>query len=89
MSKQEELETEEYVSDEEVFTGEVVWFHIERGYGFIAWERDGRKQKDMFCHFSDIDIEGFKLLKGGQKVSFSIGVNNDGAPKAINVKVIG
>tara|TARA_Y100000310_G_C20583436_1_gene764152 strand:+ start:88 stop:357 length:270 start_codon:yes stop_codon:yes gene_type:complete len=89
MSKQEELETEAYVLNEESFTGEVVWFHIERGYGFIAWEKEGVKQKDMFCHFSDIDLEGFKLLKGGQKVSFSIGANNDGEPKAIDVKIIG
>lgn len=89
MSKQEELEVEAYVSSEEVFTGDVVWFHIERGYGFIAWEKEGRQQPDMFCHFSDIDIEGFKLLKGGQRVSFSIGTNNEGKPKAINVKVIG
>lgn len=89
MSKKEDLETKDNLSDKEIFNGEVVWFHIERGYGFIAWEKGGVKQKDMFCHFSDIDIKGFKLLKGGQKVSFSIGANNDGVPKAINVKVIG
>lgn len=89
MGKQEELDTEVYVSSEEAFIGEVVWFHIERGYGFITWEKDGVKQQDMFCHFSDIDIEGFKLLKGGQKVSFSIGTNNSGEPKATSVKIIG
>jgi len=77
------------MSNEEVYTGEVVWFHIERGYGFISWEKEGVKQDDMFCHFSDINLEGFKLLKGGQKVSFSVGANNDGAPKAVHVEIIG
>jgi len=76
------------MSNEEVYTGEVVWFHIERGYGFISWEKEGVKQDDMFCHFSDINLEGFKLLKGGQKVSFSVGANNDGLPKAVHVEII-
>lgn len=72
----------------EIFSGVVDWFNVERGYGFITWEKGGVKQTDMFCHFSDILVSGFKLLKEGQKVSFSIGVNNAGDPKATNVKVI-
>ena len=75
------------MTDLEVYTGEVIWF--QHGIGFISWEKDGVKQADMFCHFSDLTMVGFKLLKAGQKVSFSIGQNNAGKPKAINVTVIG
>jgi len=89
MSKQEEFDDEEYELKKEVYTGLVAWFHIKRGYGFIEWKKEGINQTDMFCHFSDIDLDGFKLLKGGQAVSFSIGTNHDGDPKAINVKIIG
>lgn len=74
--------------DPRVYEGEVVWFRVGYNYGFIAWEKDGVKQTDIFAHFSDIEMEGFKLLKSSQKVSFSIGLNNSGKPKAINIKVI-
>ncbi len=73
------------MSDEKYF-GEVIWF--KGGHGFIYWEKDGVKQKDMFVHYSDIVCEGFKILYKNQKVSFAIGKNNDGMPKAINVVVI-
>jgi CspA family cold shock protein len=69
---------------EEVFEGEVIWFDPKAGYGFIQWE----KEEDMFVHFSDVICEGFKTLKKGQKVRFSVGKNNTGKPKAIDVEVI-
>lgn len=71
-----------------VYSGEVVWFHVEYGYGFIAWSKNGIKQKDMFAHFSDVAIEGFKLLKAGQQVEFAIGTNNEGLPKATEIVII-
>jgi len=74
--------------EEKVYTGEVIWFNVEWGYGFLSWEKDGVKQSDMFAHFSDIVLEGFKLLKSGQKVTFTIGQNNDGKPKATDIKVL-
>lgn len=74
--------------DKTVYYGEVLWFNPARGFGFLAWEKDGAKQKDMFCHFSDVVCEGFKTLYKGQKVSFQIGTNNHGDPKAISVQVL-
>ena len=74
--------------EEEEYIGEVIWFRADWGYGFIHWVKDGVIQKDIFAHFSDINFEGFKLLKAGQKVSFSIGINHDNEKKAINIKVI-
>lgn len=74
---------------DEVFKGEVVWFDVKLGYGFIAWEKENIKQKDIFLHYSDIIAKGFKLVKAGQRVSFAIGKNKSGIDKAIEVSVIG
>jgi len=48
--------------------GEVKWFSNERGYGFLT--KEGSESEEFFVHFSSIDMEGFKTLKAGQKVSF-------------------
>ena len=50
------------------FEGTVKWFDPRKGYGFI--ERD--KGEDIFCHFSVINVDGYKTLKDGQKVSFEV-----------------
>lgn len=71
-----------------VYYGEVVWFDPKRGFGFLLWEKDGVQQKDLFVHFSDLQVEGFKTLYKAQKVSFSLGVNKHGDPKAINVTIL-
>jgi CspA family cold shock protein len=70
------------------FIGKVIWFNPKPGYGFIEWSDNGMKQKDMFVHFSDIICDGFKTIQKEQKVSFKIGKNHSGNPKAIEVKVI-
>ena len=70
------------------FIGEVLWFDPKRGYGFIGWEKDGVKQKDLFVHFSDVICEGIKTLHKEQKVSFGLGVNVRGVPKAVEVTVL-
>ena len=48
--------------------GTVKWFRNEKGYGFITGE-DGQ---DVFVHFSAIQMDGFKTLEEGQKVSFEV-----------------
>jgi CspA family cold shock protein len=52
----------------EKLEGVVKWFNDQKGFGFIKRE-DGA---DVFVHFSEIQGEGFKTLKEGDKVSFSI-----------------
>lgn len=52
----------------ERLTGTVKWFNPAKGYGFIG--RDGGE--DVFVHFSAIMMEGYKQLKEGQKVEFSV-----------------
>ena len=41
--------------------GTVKWFNNQKGYGFITAE-DG---KDVFVHFSGLNMEGFKTLEEG------------------------
>ena len=74
------------MSDSTVYEGSVIWFN-KVGIGFISWTKNGVQQKDMFVHYSDIDMDGFKMLKKGQSVTFKIGENHSGQPKAIEVKV--
>ncbi len=63
--------------------GTVKWFNNQKGYGFITAE-DG---KDVFVHFSGLNMEGFKTLEEGASVEFDI---TDGAkpPQAVNVEVV-
>lgn len=64
--------------------GTVKWFNAEKGFGFITGE-DGQ---DVFAHFSQINVEGFKTLEEGQKVSFDVTQGQKG-PQAENITVIG
>ena len=60
--------------------GTVKWFNGSKGYGFIA--HDGGK--DVFVHFSALQMEGYKTLNEGEKVEFSIEDSPKG-PQAVNV----
>ncbi len=62
--------------------GTVKWFNAEKGYGFIS--TDGGE--DVFVHFSAIQIDGYKTLNEGQRVSFDI-VEGDRGLQAENVTV--
>jgi CspA family cold shock protein len=53
----------------ERYIGTVKWFSAPKGYGFIGRD-DG--EEDVFVHFSAIQMEGYKRLKEGQAVEFSI-----------------
>ena len=72
------------MTESKVLTGKVVWFDSKRGIGFVARD-DG--QKDLFVHWTNIEMDGFKTLKAGQVVSFEIGANDRG-PQAVGIKVI-
>ena len=49
--------------------GTVKWFNDAKGFGFIEPEEGG---PDVFAHFSAIEMEGFRTLKQGSKVSFEL-----------------
>lgn len=58
-------------------TGIVKWFDTKKGFGFIRSD-DGQK---IFIHYTQIQKEGFKGLKRGQKVKFEI-FDSDRGPQA-------
>lgn len=49
--------------------GTVKWFNDAKGFGFITPDNSS---EDLFAHFSAIQMEGFKTLKEGQRVSFEL-----------------
>lgn len=64
-------------------TGIVKWFNETKGFGFIAPDNGSQ---DVFVHFKSIEIDGFKTLHEGQKVSFNVEKGAKG-PQAANVTV--
>ncbi|MDO5560403.1 MAG: cold-shock protein [Oscillospiraceae bacterium] len=64
--------------------GTVKWFNSEKGYGFISNDNGG---EDVFVHFSAINIDGFKTLNEGQKVTFDVVADPKDSKKhrAVNV----
>ena len=62
-------------------TGTVKWFNEAKGFGFIRSEA-----KDYFVYFKEIQGEGFKTLKEGEKVKF-VGMNSDKGWVAKNVTI--
>ena len=57
--------------------GTVKWFNADKGYGFIAV--DGGR--DVFVHFSAIQMDGYRSLEEGQRVEFEI-TQSDRGPQA-------
>ena len=50
-------------------TGMVKWFNDVKGFGFIEPEGGG---DDVFAHFSAVQMDGFRTLKQGSKVSYEV-----------------
>ena len=63
--------------------GTVKWFNNQKGYGFISDENG----KDIFVHYSGVNMEGFKSLNEGDNVEFDI-IEGEKGPQAINVTKI-
>jgi CspA family cold shock protein len=69
--------------DDVLATGTVKWFNNKKGYGFIN-EESGR---DIFVHFSSINMDGYKSLNEGEQVDFEVEESNRG-PEAKNVRKV-
>lgn len=64
--------------------GTVKWFNTQKGYGFIV-DSEG---KDVFVHYSQIQMDKFKTLNEDDIVNFELGAGKDGREQAINVQPI-
>jgi CspA family cold shock protein len=64
--------------------GKVKWFNALKGYGFI--EREGGP--DIFVHYKNIKMNGYKNLDEGDEVEFEIETTDKGT-NAINVRLVG
>ncbi len=61
-------------------TGKVKMFNKEKGYGFIKLE-DG---KDVFFHYSQLQMEGFKTVDDNAEVEFEL-IETDRGLQARNI----
>ncbi|MCL6248066.1 cold-shock protein [Acinetobacter sp. ANC 4945] len=64
-------------------TGTVKWFNEAKGYGFILSDAG----EDLFAHYSEVKIDGFKVLREGQRVEFEI-TNGKKGKQASNINII-
>ena len=71
------------MSNEEnkVLGGLVIFFDPRKGYGFI---KQDNSDEDMFLHWSNIQVDGFKTVKPNQRVTYELGKNHRGV-QAVNV----
>ncbi|MCR5742253.1 MAG: cold shock domain-containing protein [Lachnospiraceae bacterium] len=60
--------------------GTVKWFNAQKGYGFITDESG----KDIFVHFSGLNMDGYKTIDEGQAVEFDV-IDGPKGPQATNV----
>jgi CspA family cold shock protein len=62
--------------------GHVKWFNDAKGFGFIEPEGGG---SDVFAHFSAIQMDGFRTLKQGARVTYDL-VQGPKGDQAQNIK---
>ncbi|KAI3513574.1 hypothetical protein L1887_20910 [Cichorium endivia] len=75
------------MADTKRYEGIVKWFSGQKGFGFIAPAEDSGE--DLFVHQSEIKAEGFRFLKDGERVEFSVDSSGDGRKKAVDVVGLG
>ncbi len=64
--------------------GKVKWFNNTKGFGFIVPDQGG---EDVFAHFSQIQMEGYKSLKVDQVVEFDL-IKGEKGSQAQNIRPI-
>lgn len=58
--------------------GTVKWFNDAKGYGFIS----SSSGENIFVHFSDIQMDGFRTLAEGDQVEFELRETERGSQAA-------
>ena len=65
------------------YAGTVKWFNNAKGFGFL-----GRNEgPDVFCHYSSIQLDGYKSLNEGDPVEFDI-IQGTKGPQADQVLLV-
>ena len=65
-------------------TGTVIRFNKIKGYGFIKTDEG---DAEVFVHFSEVEIAGYKELKEGQRINYVLAEGEKG-PFATKVQII-
>lgn len=60
---------------------------FKNGFGFITPD-GGKSRRDVFFHFSEIRMEGYKSLQCGDEVEFDMGQTPEGKACAVGVTLI-
>jgi CspA family cold shock protein len=66
-------------------SGRIKWFNATKGYGFIQSEASC---EDIFVHFSELQMEGFKTVRESMDVTFDLDLTGKG-PMARQVRLAG
>ena len=65
-------------------TGVVARFDSRRGFGFVIPDDGG---EDLFVHQNNIEMDGFRFLRTGERVAFELEIGDKGR-KAVGVKLL-
>lgn len=65
--------------------GVVKWFNDAKGFGFIQPDEGG---DDVFAHFSAVQMDGFRTLKQGSRVTYEV-VQGPKGQLAQNIRPLG
>ena len=68
--------------------GTVFWFNPSLGYGFIFPDEPTKDQQQVFVHYNQIQMEGFKKLHKNERVEFTL-IDAEGKDQAQNVVPLG
>lgn len=66
--------------------GKVKWMDAKKGYGLI---NSSEVEGDVFFHYSELNIKGYKYLPPDSKVEFTLQFNASGpgnGKKALNIQ---
>lgn len=67
--------------------GTVKWFDNRKGYGFVLAPEDETDTRDVFVHYTKIQMDGFKKLETGDTVTYDRFLDDNDRPQADNVVV--
>ena len=74
-----------------VTVGQVKWFNNKAGYGFITIKAEDGSVKDIFCHYTNLQVDEsqYKYLVQGEYVQFVLAPLNDGKHEVQATQITG